>query len=83
MKKKSTTEQERERENLSYLPTLENTLPIITAFAAILAENEKSRETGDGGVVHRSKKTAHIYTAHAKYQSNDCGVSHHGNQGYM
>lgn len=42
-------EQEGERENSSYLPTLENTLPIITVFAAILAENEKSREMGDGG----------------------------------
>ncbi len=62
--------EERERENSSCLPTLEKTLPIISAFAAILAEDEKSRD-GWQGVVHRSKKTAHIHTAHAKYQSND------------
>ncbi len=46
----------------------------------------KRVERWAAGVVHRSKKkkkTAHIHTAHAKYQSNDWGVSHHGNQGYM
>lgn len=54
--------EERERENSSRLPTLEKTLPIISVFAAILAENEKSRD-GRQGVVHRSKKDcAHPYS---------------------